>query len=83
MESSTLVIVEDINDLYQDSEVWSKCQNRWGQGSGFRDDVVSYLQQNISPQDTTKIYKKLSKLWLKTWENEIQKLFTDIQKSIK
>ena len=83
IETSTQIMESYIKDTYQDSEVWLKCRQRWGQGQGFRSDIISYLKEEINPQDTTKIYKKLSNLWFKTWENEIKKLFTDIQKSAK
>ena len=33
------------NALSDDSQFWSKCESRWGQGGGYRDDIATYSNE--------------------------------------
>ena len=34
-----------INEMKPDSQHWSRCEDRWGQGPGYRDDVLGYHRE--------------------------------------
>ena len=33
------------NDMQPDSKIWSRCEDRWGQGPGYRNDVLDYHKE--------------------------------------
>lgn len=55
--------------LQDDAELWTKCENRWGGGSGYRDDVAETMREWFDARE--KLHKALEKKVRLAWRREV------------
>lgn len=53
--------------MKKDSDLWDKCHQRWGRGSGYRDDVATYHEDWFDTQDfRTEMAQLIQQVWDET-----------------
>lgn len=62
--------------LQDDAELWSKCENRWGGGSGYRVDVAETMGEWFEERD--KLHKALEAKIRLAWRSEVLRRLRDL-----
>jgi transcriptional regulator with XRE-family HTH domain len=53
--------------LYGDDQLWDSCANRWGAGSGYRDDVASWVRNWCEDSQQQPIHSSVEKRVRQSW----------------
>jgi len=51
--------------------LWSACENRWGRGPGYRNDVADLVRDWFLDPDRNGLHRSLERRVLAAWEKEV------------
>ncbi len=57
--------------LESDVGLWSECENRWGRGSGYRDDVADLVRDWFLAPERSGLHRSLERRVLAAWKTEV------------
>jgi hypothetical protein len=57
--------------LESDVGLWSECENRWGRGPGYRDDVADLVRDWFLAHERSGLHRSLERRVLAAWKTEV------------
>ena len=61
------------SDLVDDGEFWARCEERWGQGAGYRDDVAAMVEAWFESSEREHLHSSAERKIRSGWRNYVIK----------
>jgi transcriptional regulator with XRE-family HTH domain len=70
------------DQLKEDRQYWEQCQNRWGQGPGYKDDIRAWTREWFSNESRKARHDFVEKEIQRRWQNLMNKLSEHLEPSV-
>ena len=61
------------SDLADDAEFWAQCEERWGQGAGYRDDVADMVETWFESPEREQLHSSAERKIRSAWSKRVIK----------